>query len=327
MKELSLEQRAKTQRHCFTEIIQGYSTLTWRDQCIFIKHLNHFDVQDTEEYYSTQYKRARDKGLPTEEERLIELKAQGFWTEEQEGKIKYLREYIDGLIKNRKKIIPIDQIRQNKEETDRTEKILYELVSQRNEFLRATCESFAARKQNDYYLRYSLYKDLNFKNLFFNDSDFEDLETNELNLLFFMSNQKLDLFSDVNIKWLAFASFFQNMFGLTESVYEFYGRPISQLTFYQINLAIYGVNYKAMLSSSENVPENVKQDPTEYEEWYAAKTNIKKLQEEKGEGVNVIGAKAEDYERYGLNSNGGININEMLKQGKIEKSDLFSVLK
>ena len=326
MKELTPEQRAKTQRRCFTEIIQGHSTLVWDGQCIFIKHLNHFDVQDTEEYYSSQYERARIKGLPTEEERLVELATQGIWNKEQEDRVKYLREYADGLIKNRKKLIPAEQIKQNKEETERTEAALNELLSQRGELLRATCESFALRKQNNYYLRYSLYKDINFKNLFFDDAVFEDLETNEINFLFLLSNQRLDLFSDTNLKWLAFAPFFQNMFGLTESVYEFYGRPISQLTFYQTNLAIYGINYKSMLSSSENIPENVKQDPSDFEDWWGAKANVKKLQEEKGEGVNIIGAKAEDYERYGMNQ-GGIDINEMLKQGKTGKNDLLSMLK
>lgn len=325
MNDLSPDQRNKIQRRCFTEIIKGYSTLSWNNSFLFIKHLNHFDAQNTEEFYNVQFARAKKRGLPTEQERLKELFDQSLWGPPQENRIKDLEEFIEGLKENRKNLIASEQISQNKKETEEAQGNLNKLLIERDDLLRATCEHYAQKKQNDYYLLKSLYKDNNFNSLFYSPAEFEDEEQENISALFYLSNQKLDLFNDLNIKWLALAPFFQNLFSLSENVYQFYGKPIVSLSFYQTSLAIHASNFKHMISNSESIPDHIKDDPEAFEDFFHGNQNVKKIIQDKGEGVNIIGLSNKDQENYGLgqSQSGVININDMLKKGAITKEALI----
>lgn len=323
IRELNPEKKNKLLRYIYTEIVRGYSTLEWNNSLLYIKHLNHFDAFDTEEYYAAKYQYALDNGMAVEQERLEILKRMNLWGQPQEDRLRDLNEYLDGLQKSRRKLITHEDKQINKTEIDKTIQELTELNSEKMTLVGRTCESFAAQKQNEYYLMHTLYTDNSFNKLFFNFEEFDALESEELNELFLKSNTSLNNFCDLNVKYLALSSFFQNVFGLSESVYEFFGKPVSTLTFYQVNLSLYGSNYKFMTAQSENIPADVKEDPELFESWYNDRQNIQKIEEKAGGPTNIIGGNNQSSTR-GENV---IDLNSLKKnKGKLSKDDILQAI-
>lgn len=322
IRDFSPEQRHKLLKKIYTEIIRGYSTLEWDGSFVYIKHINHFDIFDTDEYYNGRLEYARMKGLLSEEERLEDLKISNKWGVEQEEKIKSLSDYLDLLLKSRKKLITNEDKEVNKKAIEDTQIDLNNLLIEKTRLIGRTCESYAIQKQNEFYLMHILYKDKDFQKFYYDFNTFDELEGYEINELFAASNNALDNLTELNIKYLAVANFFQNIFGLAETVYEFYGKPISQLTFYQSNLSLYGSNYKYMLQQAENIPSTIKEDPEKLEDWYHDVQNRQKIEEKAGGPTNIMG---QDNTGSG---EGVINLTSLKKnKGAVSKEDLMKSIK
>ncbi len=182
IRELSPEARNKLLKKIYTEIIRGYSILPWNNSFVYIKHINHFDVFDTDEFYEKKYNYAQSKGLVTEKERLADLKEMGKWGADEETKLKDLESYLDGLVKSRKHFITNEDKLFNKNEIDKTQLEISKLTSEKFMLIGRTCESYATQKQNEYYLMNILYKDKNFTELYYNVTDFDELEGYEINI-------------------------------------------------------------------------------------------------------------------------------------------------
>lgn len=328
IKELNPDQRNKLLKKIYTEIVRGYSTLTWDNSLLFVKHSNHFDTLDTELYYNKKYDYALSRGMPKEEDRLKKLYDQNLWSHAKDNEINSEKQYLEGLRKSRAKLVLQEDKIMNKEEVEKSEKKINDLVNEKIRLIGRTCESYATQKQNEYYLMHTLYKDPNFTQLFYEFDDFDDLDGYELNELFAAIYLTLDDFSEINVKHLAIAPFFQNTYSLCESVYEFFGKPISQLSFYQINLSIYGSNYKFMLSQSENIPNEIKEDPEIFESWYNDQQNYQKIQDKAGGATNIIGVSGKDRKGYINNSNDNvIDLDQMLKdKPNISKQEITQAM-
>ena len=93
------------------------------------------------------------------------------------------------------------------------------------------------------------------KERFFDEESFDDLDNFSLGELIHLYNEISENFSELNLKRTAYSSGFLNLFYMSpESVYEFYGKPVLELTFYQIEVYSNAKIFKNLVSNSKYPP-------------------------------------------------------------------------
>jgi len=139
-----------------------------------------------------------------------------------------------------------------------------------------------------------------------------------------------------NLKRMALADFFTNIFYLCEdNIYNFYGKPIVKLTFYQIELFSFGRYFKSIMQNSEEeVPEHIAEDPEKLIEWAESSKNVKEILEKSstegkdGAASSIVGATAEDLQKAGIDKNDDvIDLSQKAKEkgGKLTMQDMMKL--
>ena len=79
----------------YRDIIFGYSEVRIGEfkQKAFLKHPDELDAGNTDREYDDYFFIAREKGLKTEEESIEFMIEQGLWTQENEDRLKELKEH------------------------------------------------------------------------------------------------------------------------------------------------------------------------------------------------------------------------------------------
>jgi hypothetical protein len=133
--------------------------------------------------------------------------------------------------------------------------------------------------------------------LFNSEEEFSEL--NEIDLIDYINcyREFIDTFKINNLKKIAVSPFFMNSFFLCEDdPFIFFGKPLVNLTQYQIELFGVARNYKYYLTKSgENPPNNIK-NLDELVNWYENRQAINNLKEKNKDklGQSYIGATKEE---------------------------------
>lgn len=279
-------------RYILSDIIKGY-TLD-REKGIYIKHLTLDDYVDNEILYDNYYQKLRRKGVENNEELLSRMKKLDFWSDEKENQIKELEETLKVNRESSERATIKEMADQLKEEIKKNEKHYYSLLNEKMSFIAGSCETLAEKKVNEYYIIKSLYKDSNFKEPLLTEEDMEDMDT-DINKYVKIFVKKMDKFSDKNIKKIAIKNFFRNSWDLAKSTFEYYGQPISQITYYQANLASYAITFGRIF---ENYPGIDSDDPDQIIEFSKKRREIEK-RGKNGERT-LIGMSPSDAEKMGV---------------------------
>ena len=124
---------------------------------------------------------------------------------------------------------------------------------------------------------------------------------------------------------------FLNIFRLAgDSIYEFYGKPIVDLSFYQINLVSYGRYFINVLSEmKDKIPENIMSDPDKIIEYVELNKNYERInpnKKESGAGA-VVGGNKQDLEILGMKPMAGDALSRKMKEkGHLGKEELLEML-
>ena len=224
-------------RLIYSEILRGYSTCRINGKDVFLKHLNSLDNADIDLKYSYHYDYAVSKGVSTNKEKLVFLDEQEEWNEEDEKKIKDLNSTIKSNILSRKKILLPSQREILSQEIKDNEEKLQNLEIEKLEKLGVTAETIAQKNVNDYYIFFCLHKDPSFSNKLYTEGEYDDLTDNELLVVINEYNRKFTQLTQDNIKKIALNGFFLNPFSICDDKpFQFYGKPVCDLTYFQIDL-------------------------------------------------------------------------------------------
>lgn len=295
-------------RQSYSEIIHGFSLTTFKDSVIYLRHFSSLDNLEIDFLYKESFDKVVAKGYPTEAERMAQLEKDHLWTKGDENNIKNLRDYIENLSIAKKKAFLRQHIDSINQQVLEQEKTISTMLSKREFLIGQTAEKATRKKVDSRLVFKSLFYDAKFERPVYSEQEFEELDNEELSTLFVMYNKTMDNFSQTNIKKIALCPFFQNAFYLTESVYEFYGKPVCFLTNFQIQLSAFGNYYKQILSGSIKPPEEMLSDPDKLEDWYSGKTNADQVLEKAARGdndnISIMGATREDLKNYGYEQEG-----------------------
>ena len=292
-------------RKIFAEICGGFSKTVYKDKFLYIKHLSHIDYvwfEDIQQKYSQE---AKDKGLPTEQEKLEFLIKNNLWAKNKEKDIETAKDFILRLEITKKKQVLPSQVKEYENMIRQEEDKLNTILREKFSLLGMTVETYSQRMVNDYYIIKNIYKDQNCIEPFFDRDDFEELEDEEVEQIIAIYNSITNNFSDENVKKLALQDFFQSYYFLCQdNIKDFFGKPICNLSFYQIKLGNYAKYYKSILENidSNTIPKETRYDPEKLESFISAKKETEKLLNNSADGqpTSLVGATKQDLESLGL---------------------------
>lgn len=319
----------------FSEILRGYTLVENKDfGKIKIKHFNNFDSAELDIKNRYFYEKARDQGLPTREQKIEYLLKEDIWDDKKNKEILNLKTMIAGLKNSKSKVFlqaHIDDINRQLEENQLK---LAHLEIQKEELIGFCAENYAQRRINEHYMQKAILKD-NGEFLLSNE-DFEDLQQDQLMGLISTYNKNTRKFESPNLKKISLSGFFTNLFYLCENnAYTFFGKPLVELTFYQVELFGYARYYKSLMESSENkVPDEVRQDPEKIVEWFESSKSAREVMDKsqtagkEGSATSLVGATKQDLKRLGLdNPNETISLAKKAaeKGGSLTMEDMMKI--
>ena len=319
----------------FSEILRGYTLVENKDfGKIKIKHFNNFDSAELDIKNRYFYEKARDQGLPTREQKIEYLLKEDIWDEKKNKEILNLKTMIAGLKNSKSKVFlqaHIDDINRQLEENQLK---LAHLEIQKEELIGFCAENYAQRRINEHYMQKAILKDNG--EFLLSKEDFEDLQQDELMGLISTYNKNTRKFESPNLKKISLSGFFTNLFYLCENnAYTFFGKPLVELTFYQVELFGYARYYKSLMESSETkVPDEVRQDPEKIVEWFESSKSAREVMDKsqtagkEGSATSLVGATKQDLKRLGLdNPNETISLAKKAaeKGGSLTMEDMMKI--
>ena len=324
----------------FSEIIKGYSKKNIEGiGTLFFKHINNQDSADIDIYNQQFSEKAKSMGLPTEKEQEEYLIKEGLWEASKNKRIIEIKNFINSLKVTKSKLFLKAQIDQINKEIDKSDAELKALQYERKELIGYTVEDYTAKKINEYYMYISLFKDDKLSEKFFKEEDYEELENKEIVKLIKTYNEVNEKFNDKNLKKISLASYFSNVFYLSnDNPFIFYGKPLVELSFYQIELFSYGKYFKSIFSNAKTKPpEYLMNDPEGLIEWFESSRNVDevlnkntKVSQKDNVATSIVGATKEDLKRLGLKDDNNSNNIDLAKEaakkgGKLDMQDLIKL--
>jgi len=291
-------------RRIYTEVCRGYTQSVFNGQSVYIKHLSVFDQTDIDDYYKIVLDEIITRKIPTEEQRKAFLESKKLWTKKDDFDIQQEKNYLDNLRRTRAKAALKLQANQLDKQIEEANIKINKLIFKRDNLIGLTAEKVADQKTQYEYIRLSFYKDKDFKYPLFDKNDIYNLNEDECEQLLTKYIESVERFSHKNLKKISIQDFFTNYFYLCgDDIYNFFQKPIVNLTNYQVNLLHYGKYFKSILTNHE-IPRDLLDDPDKIEDFVGRATNAKNVIEKasvsKGGRVGIVGATAEDFAALGV---------------------------
>jgi hypothetical protein len=312
------------------DIINGYSLVKIDNKNAYIKHINLQLELESNLIYKNLYDEYKLKGLPTKQEKLNFLIEEGLWSKEEDSFIDKNTQYLENLKKTKSKLVIKAQVEEITKLIKDLEIKLEEKINKKNELLGATCEKYAEEKKFEYKIINSIYKDKDLLELFYSNEDIDYLELSKLRELFNAYYKCHENFSEENLKKICLIPLFFNYFSLLpkENIYKIFKKNILEFSFFQQKLIHYCKNIKNIFESVPDIPEQIQND---YDSLisFSTKNNSKNNTKKSNAGYTMVGAKKEDMQNAGINTQNAISPFDILKtSGKtsLNKKDFLNII-
>ena len=293
----------------FSEIVEGYSlTRSELFGDLKIKHINNYDSAKTDIKNNYYFEKAVSQGLPKREEKLEYLIKEKLWDSEKDKEADRLKEMLKGMNRTKSKLFLQTQIDAIKKDIIDNEIKLSNILAEKESVIGFTAEEYANRRINEYYMHISIL-DEEGKQLF-GENEFDELEQDQVNDIMQVYEKNNRKFKAEILKKISLADFFTNIFYLCEdNVFNFYGKPVIDLTFYQIEIYSYGRYFKSIIQNSEEkIPDHIVEDPDKLIEWAESSKNVKEVLEKtsgdaESGASSIMGATKQDLAKAGIDQN------------------------
>jgi len=293
----------------FSEILRGHTLVSspkYGD--VKIKHFNNFDSAELDIKNDFYYQKAINEGLPTREQRIDYLLKEKIWTPEKNKEIIHLKSFIKGLKSSKSKVFLQAHIDQINTQINENQLKLSKMELEKEDLIGFCAESYASRRINEHYMFNALCDGKNQR--LFTREEFEELSEEKLMEYIALYNKSTKKFKHETLQKISVSGFFTNLFYLCDNnAHVFFGKPLVELTFYQVELFGSGRYFKSLMEQADaNVPEEIKDDPEKIIEWFDSTKSAKEVLEKSrnagqdGSATTLVGATKQDLERLGLAS-------------------------
>jgi len=326
-------------RILFGDVIKGFSITKYINSVVYLKHLSVLDNIEIEHKKQLYLSEAVSKGLPTIEEKEDFLFKEGLWKKSKDEEINKIRNLITGLKNSKSKAFRQYDIDFFKKEIDREQLNLNKILIEKNDLIGYTAEDYANKKTNEYFIFASLYKDANLIERLFSEKDYDDLSKEDVSVLTDIYNIKINNFSSLYLKKIALSPYYLNLFNIcNENIFNLYGKPIVNLTYYQVEIYNYARYFKYELSESKHKPPTESyEDPDLLIEWLESAKNAEEILSKSANknkknqdfvAASLVGASKEDIQKITKNEN-GISLQDIAKKhgGTLSMDDFIRLHK
>lgn len=288
-------------RRAFADVCRGYSAAPYKSSLIYVRHLSHLEHCGYEEIEQAFQREAISKGAQTEVEKLADIIRRGLWSQDKEDEIARQKDTIVRFEDGKKNLVVPSMIRRHGEQTKGERDKLNKMLVARAEQIGMTAELFAQQRLNDHYILNNIFVDPQLNTLLFEPSSFEDLSDSEIDEVVTVYNTATEPCSDANLRLLAVQDFFINYYSLCgDSLSDFFGRPISQMTYYMVRLGSIARYFRSIMEHTDLSKLSVEKrgDPDAIEQASISQRNQSQMAAE-GKIPNV-GLSASDVKEMGL---------------------------
>jgi len=324
----------------YAQIIRGRTEFSLDDSTYYIKHLSFLDSADIDSHKLKYFNRAKEQGLPTYSDRFNSIIENKTWSLEKDKETSNVKDFLENL-KHSKTLLPLEKDRKIVDKQILEYKLrLNKLVNEKSNLIGLHCESWAEKKINEYYVFTTLYRDSELTQKLYSSEEFNDLEQFELDKLTRIYNEKMVAFVEGNLRRISLMPYFFNVFNLAgENIYYLFGKPLVNLTFYQIEIISNARNYKNILQNSKTSPPlECLSDSDKLLEWFEqAKTQEKLIESdiiEEGDDRKVVtaakgmvGASKKELEMMGVDKGAQTKLEKALKESKTGEVGFEEILK
>lgn len=298
-----------------SEILQGVTVARSSFGRLYFRHLSQFEQREIISESKLFEKEAVSKGLLKEEDAIEEMINQEMWSYEQERKIKRLKQEVENF-KNlsTQAFLPSKK----KEALKKAKELEHEVAlmeKEKQELMGLTAEKYANNKIQNNIVGKILFYDREFKK-----SVYEDLYINE-NFkeveIYKLQNEFFKKFQDSNISKAVLSDYFSMYLPFCEDVLGVFGKPLADLTSYQLKLISFGRYYLNIFkNTSKEIPEHVAKDPELLVNFYQSqKTERTATKSQQGEGGSAyFGANQEDIESLKSSNETAVDLSEEVKK-------------
>lgn len=311
------------------DIINGYSIYNHGNYGeIFIKHNSHIDNSKLERKFQYFFNIAKQKGIPTYKEKEKFIIENGLWTNKHESELKQYTEFLKTLKESSSKDYIFSRRKIIKQQVAESENKLNSLLLKKNHFIGNTAESNARNQCFYFQIENSFYRDELLSNKLIKNN-LDEAEFQEFTNIYLEYNNKVNY---KLIKRVALLPNFSNLFYLcNDNAYYLYGKPVIQLTNYQIDLFIYAKSFKNLMSQyGERFPKNMT-EPDDIMEWFEINQNAAKAgvldNDSEGGVTSIMGANKEDLRMLGVDDSQIVDIGKKIREngGTLTAEQLFKL--
>tara|TARA_R110000751_G_scaffold73100_2_gene148026 strand:+ start:7714 stop:8727 length:1014 start_codon:yes stop_codon:yes gene_type:complete len=323
-------------KNLYRDIIFGYSEERFRSnkKKVYIKHLNDLETGQSERKHQDFIFLAKERGLKSEDESIKFLIEEKIWSKDKEDRILYLEDKVSSLKNTKYKLIIKSQLSQLEAEIKPVSDELYILSRERMDNVGMTAENFANKKISEMTIQSSFFKDRSFDNLFYSEEEFDYLEQAEVNEALSMYGGMVSKkFAGDEIKRVAVCPFFMNVYAICgDNPYNFFGKPILNLTNIQVSLMSQAKYFKGLMSNHKSPPEDYYKSPDKIIEWFELQSKtaeVKDSMENRGEagGKTLIGANKDEIKSMESEEEGVMNLNKQIEKhgGSMEFEEILKM--
>ena len=309
------------------EIFDGYSVSTFEGRDVFVKHINIRDQKYINSYYEKYKNIALSKGIESQEEREAYIKQESLWEESDDMKIVSLAEEIKNLTKTKESIFLPSQKESFQKTIEEKSVELYDLKNKKDEIVGLTAEGYASKRSNDEMVRFCIFKDSEFSEQLYTEDEFAELEVREVILLNNIITDNANKISEDNIKHAVLKPFFSMYISNSENASDFYGKPIVDLSAYQMKTNMYARVFYSIFQYTEDIPDNIREDPDKllaYSESQRNKDSNKGGIKDDADASAVFGATNDDMKTVAKDAK-TISLSEAAKEagGKLDMKQMM----
>lgn len=253
----------------YLEIIRGYSHSIEHE--IYIKHFTDLEKIEIIKKRQEILERTRLKGVKTNKDALEYLFSENLWTQEKEDEIATLELKVEDNTRQANNMIIPAQRNAIMQLVLIDKENLGKIRQEREALIGLTAEKYADEKYINHYLYFSFFKDPSFKERFFSQEDFDNLEDSEISKYFLIYNEVLKKFVEETFKKIAASPFFLNAVSFAyEDSRLFLDKTSLEYTNYQFEIFNLGKRNIRIISEATQSPPII-HSQTKYDDlinWY-----------------------------------------------------------
>ena len=241
-------------KNTYLEIIRGFSFSSELE--VYIKHFSDLEKIQIIQKRQEILDRTRLRGVRTEKDSLDYLISENLWSQEKEEEIARLELCVEDNTRQANNMVIPAQKKMILSLVQKDKDALQSMRDERSSLTGMTAEKYADEKYINHYLYFSFFKDDSFKNKFFSEREFSDLEEDEINDYFKIYSSVLARFSEESFKKIAVSPFFLNSVSFAyEDPRLFLDKSVLEYTNYQFEIFSMGRrNIRVMSESTQNPP-------------------------------------------------------------------------